>query len=351
MGISIEKSVFGKMPDGKEVALYTMKNSKGMEVAVSELGAAIVSLKVPDAQGEIADVVLGFDTVEQYLINPSFFGVVVGPSANRIGNAKFEIEGVTYTVDANDNKINNLHSHIMKGYHKVLWTGTVIENGVALTFADEDGYLGFPGNKQTTVEYTLDEENNLKLHYTASSDKKTILNPTNHTYFNLDGHTSGNIEGHKLQIAASNYTPTDAFSIPTGEIAPVAGTPMDFTVSKVIGNDIDADFEQLKFALGFDHNWALDGYNGELHKIAEVEAAKSSRVMKVFTTLPGVQFYAGNCIIDQTGKGGAAYAKRSGLCLETQYYPDTINKPQFPGGVFDGASQYESVTVYQFGNK
>ena len=228
MATTVTKTVFGKYPDGRDCFLYTMTNEKGMEVAVTTVGAAIVKLIVPDAEGKKADLVLGFDKAEDYLVNPSFFGVVVGPNANRIGNAKYEIDGVTYQLDVNDG-VNNLHSHIDKGYHKMLWDAEEIAGGVKFTLEDTDGNLGFPGNKKVSVEYTLDEENNLRLHYHAISDKKTILNLTNHTYFNLDGHDSGKIEGHVLSLNAANFTPADAGSIPTGDIVSVKGTPMDFT--------------------------------------------------------------------------------------------------------------------------
>ena len=346
---TVTKSLFGKYTDGREVILYTLKNENGMEVSLINIGAAIVKILVPDAEGKKEDVVLGFDSAEEYLVNPSFFGVVVGPSANRIGNATYEIEGVTYQADVNDG-VNNLHSHIRKGYHKLFWEAKEVENGVAFSLEDTDGYLGFPGNKRTVVTYTLDEENNLKLHYHATSDKKTILNPTNHTYFNLDGHKSGSIEGHEMWIAASNFTPADAGSIPTGEIAPVKGTPMDFTEAKVVGREIGAAYDQLVYGKGYDHNWVIDGWknDGELRLFAQVKAPVSGRSMKVYTTLPGVQFYAGNCIVPQKGKDGASYQMRSGLCLETQFFPDSIHKPQFPSCVFGEDKEYDSVTVYQF---
>ena len=346
---TVSKSNFGKYTDGREVTLYTLKNENGMEVSLCNIGAAIVKIMAPDAEGKLADMVLGFDDAAGYLANPSFFGIVVGPSANRIGNASYTIDGVTYQAAVNDG-VNNLHSDFAKGYHKLFWEAEEVEGGVKFTMTDEDGYLGFPGNKKMTITYTLDEKNALKLQYHATSDKKTILNPTNHTYFNLDGHDSGSIEAHEMWIKASNFTPADAGSIPTGEIAPVKGTPMDFTVSKVVGKEIGADFTQLIYGKGYDHNWVIDDWknDGTLQLMAEVKAAKSGRKMKVFTTLPGVQFYAGNCIAPQQGKGGANYGFRSGLCLETQFFPDSVNKPQFPACVFGGDTEYDSVTVYQF---
>lgn len=352
MAITVKTNVFGKYTDGQDVMLYTIANDNGMEVAISCLGAAIVKLIVPDGLGRKDDLVLGFDSAEEYLSNPSFFGVVIGPSANRIGKAKYSIDGVEYQADVNDGE-NNLHSHIEKGYHKLLWNASVLENGVKLELEDTDGNMGFPGNKKLSVTYELSEDNALTLHYHATSDKKTILNLTNHTYFNLDGHASGKILDHELWMGASCFTPADSASIPLGEIAAVAKTPMDFTTAKKVGKDIAADFGQIKFGGGFDHNWVIDGWkdNGELIHFATVKAPKSGRIMKAYTTLPGVQFYAGNFIAEQSGKDGASYNARNGLCLETQYYPDSINKPQFPSCVFGEGREYDSVTVYSFENR
>lgn len=349
MAVKISESIFGKYPDGRDVMLYTMENDSGMTVAVTDLGAAAVRLIVPDNKGNREDVVLGFDKAEDYLGNPSFFGVVIGPSANRIGNASFDIDGINYRVDVNDN-MNNLHSHIDRGYHKLLWKAEVLAEGVRFSLEDADGNLGFPGNKRISVEYSLGGDNSLRLHYHGSSDKKTIINLTNHTYFNLDGHDSGRVEEHELMLNASCYTPGDAGSIPTGEIARVQGTPMDFTKSKKVGLQIGDDFEQLWFAGGYDHNWVIDGWkdNGELLHFATVTAPKSGRVMKAYTTLPGAQFYAGNFIKEQKGKNGVVYGPRTGLCLETQYFPDSVNKPEFPSCIFGEGREYDSVTVYRF---
>lgn len=350
--MAVEKSVFGKSPAGQIISLYTLCNGKGMKAAVTDLGAVLVKLLVPDAGGLVKDVVLGFDKAEDYYKNPSFFGAVIGPSANRIGGAAFELEGGTYRLDVNDGE-NNLHSHIELGYHKQLWAAKTSDTSV--TFSLEDpATMGFPGNKRIQITYTLTEENELILHYHGTSDRKTVFNPTNHSYFNLKGAGSGKIEDHKLWLGASHYTPVVAGAIPTGEIAPVAGTPMDFTASKVVGKEIGEDFEQLKLTGGYDHNWVIDGWDGSLKHIATVDAPDGSRTMKVFTTLPGVQFYAGNFIDEQAGKEGAVYAARSGLCLETQYYPDSIHHDNFPSCVFGGEAgeadtrEYDSTTIYQF---
>ncbi len=345
--MSVTVSSFGTYPDGREIKLYTISNKKGMEVAVSDIGAALVRVMAPDRDGNMADVVLGFDRGEDYLKNPSFMGVVVGPSANRIAGAAYTLEGIDYKLDMNDG-VNNLHSHKEKGWHKRLWDSVAEGNGVAFTLEDADGNLGFPGKKRAVVTYLLDEENALTVHYHGLSDRRTILNPTNHTYFNLEGHASGSIEGHELWLGASRYTPADEGSIPTGEITDVKGTPMDFTVSKKVGRDIGADFEQLRFAGGYDHNWIVDGWDGRLRHFATLKGPVSGRVMEAYTTLPGVQFYAGNFIERQGGKGGAVYDYRGGMCLETQYFPDSIHKPEFPSSVFGGDREYDSVTVFRF---
>lgn len=346
--MSVTVSSFGTYPDGREITLYTISNEIGMQVSVTNVGAAIVRILCPDREGAMADVVLGFDKGGDYMRNGSFFGVVIGPNANRVGGAAFTLEGTTYLLDKNDGE-NNLHSHKEKGWHKRLWEAKTGDNSVTFSLEDGDGSLGFPGNRKAAVTYSLSEDNALKLHYQGSSDRTTVLNLTNHTYFNLDGHDSGRIEDHILQLKASRYTPADAGSIPTGEIAPVEGSPMDFTRPKRVGDEIDAGFEQLRFAKGYDHNWVIDGWDGGLRHFATLEAPLSGRIMQVYTTLPGVQFYAGNFIERQEGKDGAVYDFRAGLCLETQYFPDSVNKPEFPGAFFGGEKEYESVTVYRFG--
>lgn len=346
--MAVEKKLFGKGPQGQEIYLYTITNNKGMAAAVSNLGAVLVNLLVPDKDGNVEDVVLGFDKAEDYFKNPSFFGAVIGPSANRIAGASFVIDGTTYQLDVNDND-NNLHSHKDNGYHKQLWDAVEGENSVTFTLEDADGNMGFPGNKKIAVTYSLNDSNELKLHYHGSSDKKTILNLTNHTYFNLDGHGSGSIEEHEICLYASCYTPVVAGAIPTGEIATVQGTPMDLTTAKKIGAEINADFEQLQLTGGYDHNWVIDNQNDGLTLFATVKAPRSGRVMKAYTTLPGFQFYAGNFVEEQQGKGGAVYGKRHGFCLETQYYPDSVHHDNFPSCVFGGeAGDYDSVTVYAF---
>ena len=345
--MAVEKSDFGMNPAGQEINLYTIMNQNGVKASVTNFGAILVKLIVPDQNGETRDVVLGYDGPEGYYKNPSFFGATIGPSANRIANAKFTIDGTTYLLDSNDGN-NNLHSHIEEGYHKRIWDVQTTENSVIFTLEDKDNSMGFPGNKSIRVSYTLDEKNALAIHYHITSDKKTVINPTNHTYFNLEGHNGGCIETHKLQMKASNYTPVVAGAIPTGEIATVSGTPMDFTKTKEVGQDIDADNEQLMLTGGYDHNWVIDDWDGEVQKIAVVTAPTSGIKMNVYTDLPGVQFYAGNFITPEAGKDGGDYKQRSGLCLETQYYPNSVNQPNFPSCIFGEGQEYDSKTVYQF---
>lgn len=343
----MKKTVFGTMEDGTEIYLYSMENSNGMKAEVINYGAILANLYVPDKQGRIEDVVLGYDKLEDYYANAANFGATIGPNANRIANAAFALEGIEYKLDANDGK-NNLHSHLDLGYHKKVWKAEESDNSITFYLEGPDGEMGFPGNKKIKVSYTLTEDNELKIHYHATSDKQTIINMTNHSYFNLAGHDAGEIYGHILTLNAAHYTPVVAGAIPTGEIAPVQGTPMDFAEPKQIGNEIDADFEQLKLTGGYDHNWVLDGEAGTLRHIATVEEPGSGRVMKVYTDLPGVQFYAGNFIEKGAGKRGAVYDYRNGLCLETQYYPDTANKPSFPSAVFGPDREYDTTTIYKF---
>lgn len=345
--MAVETSVFGESLQGEEITLYTLTNSKGMKASVTNLGAILVRLLVPDREGCLEDVVLGFDTAEEYYGNPSYFGATIGPSANRIGGASMVLDGVTCQLDNSDGG-NNLHSDPEQGYHKRLWKAQTAENSVTFSITDEDGNMGFPGNKELQITYSLNDDNALTLHYHGTSDKKTILNPTNHTYFNLKGHGKGNIEDHELWIKGSQYTPVAAGSIPTGEIADVAGTPMDFTTAKKVGHEINTAFEQLEITGGYDHNWLVDKWDGTMRYFAKVYSAKSGITLHAYTTLPGVQFYAGNFISPQMGKENCSYGKRSGLCLETQYYPDSIHHENFPSCVFGEGREYDSITVYRF---
>lgn len=342
----MKKELFGKVGD-REVFLYTLENSKGVKAVVSDFGALIVRILVPDKDGNAADVCLGYDTLEEYRVNGCFFGAVIGPNANRIGNAQYTLNGVTYRLDVNDG-VNNLHSHRELGLHKRVWDAQEKDGGILFTLSMKDGELGFGGNKSFRVFYEVTQDNELRITYDADSDQDTVINLTNHCYFNLDGQGAGSIVSHKLQLLAASYTPADAGSIPYGEIAPVAGTPMDFTQVHEIGERIDADFEQLKMAGGYDHNWVCDNYDGSVRKIAVLTNASESRTMEVYTDLPGVQFYAGNFMTPEKGKDGADYDYRGGVALETQFFPDTPNKPQFPSSVFGPERHYHTTTVYRF---
>lgn len=344
----MKKELFGTTKDGKEIYLYTLENENGMKAQVMNYGAILVNLLVPDKNGRIEDVCLGYDNPEEYFVNGCFFGATIGPNGNRIADACFTIEGNTYKLAVNDGG-NNLHSDEKLGFHKKIWEAKEDgDNSVAFYLSSPDGEMGFPGNKKITVTYRLTEFNELIINYYAASDKKTVLNLTNHTYFNLAGHQSGSIENHVLTLHAASYTPVREGLIPTGEIAAVAGTVMDFTKPKTIGRDIDAKDEQLIMGGGYDHNWVLDNCNGQLREAAVVEEPASGRIMRVFTDLPGVQFYAGNGIEKHAGKKGAVYEKRGGLCLETQDHPNAVNEPSFPSPVFGEGKDFVSTTIYRF---
>lgn len=344
--MAVTKNSFGTCKCGKENFLFTIENKNGCRASVMNYGAILVNLWIPDREGKLRDVVLGFDRLEDYYENDNFFGSTVGPNANRIGGASFSLEGKVYRLDANDG-INNLHSHKQNGYHKRYWEARPGENSVAF-FLEDDNTLGFPGKKNVQVTYTLNDTNQLKICYHADSDRNTLLNLTNHSYFNLEGHRAGNIESHVLELSASRFTPVAEGGIPTGEIRAVEGTPFDFRSPKTIGEDINADCGQLKRTGGYDHNWVLDGKNGTLRRFARVTAPTGGITMNVYTELPGVQFYAGNFIDRQNGKDNCIYDKRQGFCLETQYFPDSANRPEFPSAVFGPGRSYDSTTIYEF---
>ena len=343
MGVTVTQ--FGRTQIGKDIKLYTIKNAKGSQAAATNIGACLVNLIMPNDKGEFKDIILGFETGEEYLVNGSFFGATVGRCANRTANAKFSIDGTEYKLAVNDNE-NNLHSDFYKGMHKVLWDAVTGDNFVKFSYSSPDMENGFPGNLEMSVTYTLTDDNELVIAYEGVSDKKTLINMTNHTYFNLSGHDHDTIEDTLLTINASNYTPVVAGAIPTGEIATVKGTVMDFTSEKLIGKDIGADFEQLRLVKGYDHNYVVDGYDGTSRLIATAKA--DGRKMEVFSDLPGVQFYAGNCIAPQAGKDEAIYNVRTGFCLETQYFPNSANDPAFEHPIFDKGQKYETTTVYKF---
>lgn len=336
---------FGKTKDGKDISLFTIKNANGMEASISNLGGVIVSLVVPNKDGEFKDVVLGFENGEDYYNNGCFFGATIGRSSNRIKDATCMIDGVKCNFPVNDGP-NNLHTDIDEGFHKQLFDAEASENGVKLSYTAPDMQAGFPGNLKTTVTFTLTDDNALEIKYDAVSDKTTIINLTNHSYFNLAGHDSGSIYDTELQINASKYVPVVDGAIPTGEELDVEGTVFDFRTFKKIGKEIDEDVEQLKVVGGYDHNYAIDGYDKSQKLIAIAKA--DGRTMEVYTDLPGVQFYAGNFIVNEKGKASATYTKRTGFCLETQYFPDSVNQENFLTPIFKAGEAFKSTTVYKF---
>ncbi|MCC8051339.1 MAG: galactose mutarotase [Clostridiales bacterium] len=349
----MEKKIFGTLANGAEATLYTFSNSNGASMSVTDLGATLVSLLVPDREGNPVDVVLGYDTPQEYVDGGCYFGAVIAPSGNRIDKGRFTIGGKTYQLPINDND-NNLHSGPHGADEKIWETAAVDEekNSISFHLVIPDGTNGFPGNLDTTVTYTLTEDNMIELHYEAVSDQDTIANMTNHTYFNLAGHASGSIENQTLMLTADSYTPVIDFqAIPTGEVAPVAGTPMDFLTGKKIGLDIEADFEQLKFVGGFDHNYVLPDAGGKVQKIAEAYSEESGICMEAFTDCCCVQFYAGNAIGEQPGKNGVTYRKRQGFCLESQFAPNAINEPEFRSPLLKAGEKYDTRTSYKFSVK
>ncbi len=345
----ISTTSFGTLNDGREINQLTLTNVHGAGVGIIDLGGIIVSLNVPDQGGELGDITLGYDNPQQYLDESPYFGAIVGRYANRIAEGKFSIDGTEYTL-AQNNGPNALHGGL-EGFDKKIWTAETSENNhsasVKFKMISADGDQGYPGTLTTEVVYTFDDENQLTVEYRATTDKTTVINLSQHAYFNLNGHGSGNIGDHEMMINASHYTPVDETLIPTGEIAPVVDTPMDFRVAKPIGGDIEADFEQLGFGMGFDHNWVLDGEGMAL--AASVYAPKTGRVMEVYTDQPGIQFYAGNFLDgSSTGKDGVAYVRRGGFCLETQHFPDSPNQGNFPSTILRPGDVFESKTIFKF---
>ena len=347
----MRKAPFGKTKDGQPVDLYTLANASGMEVAITNYGGTVVSIKVPDRNGKFADVVLGFDSFDGYLNNTPFFGVIVGRYGNRIAKARFTLDGHEYHLAANDNG-NSLHGGL-KGFDKQVWkardASTQEVPALELTYLSKDGEEGYPGNLTATVTYSLTPKNELKIDYAATTDKDTVLNLTNHSYFNLAGQGEGDILSHLIAINASRFTPVDSTLIPTGELKDVAGTPFDFRKGTRIGARIDADDQQIKFGRGYDHNFVLRRTGGELIPAARVVETSSGRVLEVLTTQPGVQFYTAN-FLDGTvrGKGGKAYQRRSAFCLETQHFPDSPNHPEFPTAVLKPGGHFQSTTIFRF---
>ena len=351
--MNIEKQPFGKTTDGKAVDIYTLVNKNGSEIRITNYGGIIQSLKVPDRYGKLGDVVLGYDTVEEYIKNSPYFGALIGRYGNRIGKGKFELDGKTYTLATNNNE-NHLHGGNV-GFDKVLWNAKEISEdgapGLELSYLSKDGEEGYPGNLKVTVKYLWTDDDELKIDYTATTDKPTVVNLTSHGYFNLAG--KGDILKHELMINADKFTPVDAGLIPTGEMLPVAGTPFDFRTPKAIGKDINVDDQQIKYGPGYDHNFVLNrDEEGEMILVADVYDPETGRDMVVWTTEPGLQFYSGNFLDGTiTGKGGWVYEKHAAFCLESQHYPDSPNKPQWPSTTLRPGEVYKSETVYKFSTK
>jgi len=345
----VTRASFGKTPDGQAVEVFTLTNKNGLEARVISYGATLISLKVPDRKGQLGDIVLGQDDLDGYLNRSRFFGSVVGRYANRIAKGKFTLDGKTYTL-ATNNGPNHLHGGA-RGFDKVVWTPEPGKDGagVTLSYLSKDGEEGYPGNLQARVTYTLNDRDELLMEYRATTDKPTHLNLTNHSYFNLTAHGEPDILGHVVELNADRYLPVDSTLIPTGVLAPVAGTPFDFRKPTAIGARIDEPHEQLKNGNGYDHTFVVNRKGPGPVKLARVVEPTSGRVLEVETTEPGVQFYTGNFLDGRyTGKQGRVYRKRYGFCLETHHFPDSPNQPSFPTTVLRPGQQYTSKTVLRF---
>ena len=337
---------FGATVNGDETKLYTLTNCNNMEISVTDYGATLTQVIVPDKEGNLCDVVLGYDEAAEYEAGGLFLGATVGRSANRIGGASIEINGKIYELVKNDND-NNLHSG-PDFYHNRVWdVKEAEEDHVTFVLESPDGDQGYPGNLHIEVTYTLTEDNAVKISYYGVSDEDTVINMTNHSYFNMDGHASGDVMEQEVWIDADAFTRADKESIPTGEIVPVEGTPMDFRTKKKLGRDIYDDYEALNYGMGYDHNGVLNN-DGKFAKVAEMYSDESGITMEVYTDLPGMQLYTGNFIIDEKGKGGASYHKRQAACFETQYFPDAIHKENFPGPICRKGDTYKTTTMYKF---
>ena len=335
---------------------HTLTNSNGLMVRITNYGAAITSILVPDGNGKLVDVALGFNTAEDYInvVDCPYFGSVIGRYGNRIARGRFSIDGREYTLAVNNGE-NHLHGG-HKGFDKVVWNATPVEDGLELSYQSRDGDEGYPGNLKVRVIYTLTDDNQIRIQYTASTDKATPVNLTNHTYFNLAGEGSGTINGHELQIFASRFTPVDSGLIPSGELRSVDGTPFDFRRAKVIGQEIEREDQQLEYGMGYDHNWILDKGEGkgegkgvgDMTLAAVLQEPESGRRLEVWTEEPAIQFYSGNSLDGRLiGKSGKPYVRRSGLCLETQHSPDSPNRPEWPSTILRPGEEYNTTTIYR----
>jgi aldose 1-epimerase len=345
----VSKEPFGTTKEGRPVELYTLRNAKGMEARICNYGGIVVSLKVPDRNGNFADVVLGYDKLDDYIKASPYFGCLVGRYGNRIAKGKFTLNGKDYSL-ATNNYPNHLHGG-SKGFDKVVWDAKPGRSSLGptleLRYVSKDGEEGYPGNLSVSARYTVTEDNALRLDYTATTDKDTVVNLTQHSYFNLAG--KGDILGHQVYLKADKFTPVDETLIPTGELRPVEGTPLDFRAPTAIGARINQEDDQLKFGKGYDHNWVINKPMGELGLMARVYEPSSGRALEVLSTEPGLQFYCGNFLDgSNVGKGGWVYQFRNGFCMEPQHYPDSPNKPSFPSVVLKPGQEYRNTIIYRF---
>jgi aldose 1-epimerase len=350
---NVQKQAFGKTGDGTAVDIYTLRNKNNVEARITNYGGIVVSLKTPDRNGAMADIVLGFDSLDGYLKEHPYFGAIIGRYGNRIARGRFTLDGAEYKLAAN-NGPNSLHGGV-RGFDKVVWTARETQTGgspaLELIYVSRDGEEGYPGTLTAKVTYTLTDDDELRIDYLATTDKPTVVNLTNHSYFNLKGGGNGDILGHRLMINAERFTPVDSTLIPTGELKPVKGTPFDFTQPTPIGDRINANDPQIKAGGGYDHNFVLNRSGDGLSLAARVSEPTTGRSMEVTTTEPGVQFYSGNFLDGTiTGRGGT-YQQRFGFCLETQHFPDSPNQAKFPSTVLRPGEEYRTTTVYKFGTE
>ncbi len=349
----IERRPFGKLANGGAVELYTLTNKAGVQVQITNYGGAVVSVRTPDRRGVMDDIVLGYDTAQGYEADTAYFGALVGRYANRIAKGRFNLNGVDYQL-AQNNGVNHLHGGV-RGFNKVIWTAreSRTSDGVALelSYLSKDGEEAYPGNLQVTATYVLTDANELRIEYTAKTDKETIVNLTHHSYFNLEGAGSGDVLRHEMKINADRFTPVDSTLIPTGELRAVKGTPLDFTRSTPIGARINASDDQLVLGKGYDHNFVLNKKGKSLTLAATVYEPVSGRVVEMWTTEPGMQFYSGNFLDNVLGKAGKTYKHRGGFCLEAQHFPDSPNHSAFPSTVLKPNERYTQTTVYKFAVK
>jgi len=343
--MSVKYELFGTTPEGEKVGKFTLNNSKGITATIMSLGGTVISLKMPDREGKIKEITLGFDNLQQYLAGHSYFGAAIGRFANRIAKGVFQLDGVKYYLACNEKGLNHLHGG-NKGFNKVVWQAESFKDatltGVTFSYLSSDGEEGYPGNLKVTIAYSLNEDNEFKIEYDAQTDKSTIVNLTNHTYWNLAGAGSGTIMNHQLTLKSKKYLPVNNSLIPTGEIRTVYDTPMDFTKPKLIGEDIHDT------ASGYDHCFVIEALNQELSLAAKLYEPESGRTMEIFTTTPGIQFYSGNFLDNVRGAGGALFQKHGGLCLETGFFPNSINEPGFSSPILYPDKTYHQVTIHRF---